>query len=139
MIIHSRRVYTSEGEKDVYLRIEGRKIVEIMNEYDGDDVIDYYVDFTVSSDVSYTKMPKEAMGDNGLYLFGMKTCTNCKTAKQFFDENKVNYSYIDAQDNIDASMKYGIMHTPTLVAVNGGTVQKFDTLASIEDYIKQRV
>ena len=41
MIIHSRRVYTSEGEKDVYLRIEGRKIVEIMNEYDGDDVIDY--------------------------------------------------------------------------------------------------
>ncbi|MBR2826000.1 MAG: amidohydrolase family protein [Erysipelotrichaceae bacterium] len=41
MIIHSRRVYTSEGEKDVFLRIEGRKIVEIMNEYDGDDVIDY--------------------------------------------------------------------------------------------------
>ena len=73
--------------------------------------------------------------ENGLYLFGMKTCTNCKTAKEFFEENHVAYNYIDAQDDIDASVKYGIMHTPTLVAVNGGNVQKFDTLSSIEDFI----
>ena len=35
----------------------------------GDDVIDYYVDFTVSSDVSYTKMPKEAMGETVLKYY----------------------------------------------------------------------
>ena len=77
--------------------------------------------------------------ENGLYLFGMKTCTNCKTAKEFLAENKINYNYIDAEDNMDASVKYGIMHAPTLVAVNGGTVQKFDTLSSIENYIKTQV
>ena len=81
------------------------------------------------------ELPKEA-GENGLYLFGMKTCTNCHTAQEFFDENKVKYNYIDAEDNMDASIKFGIVHTPTLVAVNGGTIQKFDTLSSIEDYIK---
>ena len=41
MIIHSKRVYTSEGERDVFLRIEDRKIVEIMEQYEGNDVIDY--------------------------------------------------------------------------------------------------
>ena len=41
MIIHSKRVYTADGEKDVFLRIEGKKIVEIMEHYEGDDVIDY--------------------------------------------------------------------------------------------------
>ena len=41
MIIHSKRVYTSEGEKDVFLRVEGKRIVEILNHYEGDDVIDY--------------------------------------------------------------------------------------------------
>ncbi len=85
-------------------------------------------------------MPKEALeNQDGLYLFGMKTCTNCKTAKEFFEDNKVNYNYIDAEDNIDTSVKFGISHTPTLVAVNGGNVQKFDTLSSIEDYIKTRM
>jgi ribonucleoside-triphosphate reductase len=81
------------------------------------------------------EMPKESLGENGLYLFGMKTCTNCKTAKEFFAENKVNYNYIDAEDNMDKSVEFGIVHTPTLVAVNGGTIQKFDTLSSIEEYI----
>ncbi|MBR0229794.1 MAG: amidohydrolase family protein [Erysipelotrichaceae bacterium] len=41
MIIHSKRVYTSDGEKDVFLRIEGKKIIEIMEKYEGNDVIDY--------------------------------------------------------------------------------------------------
>ncbi len=77
-----------------------------------------------------------AVSENGLYLFGMKTCTNCETAKEFFAMNKVNYNYIDAEDNIDTSVKFGVVHTPTLIAVNGGNVQKFDTLNSIEDYIK---
>ena len=82
------------------------------------------------------EMPKEAVGENGLYLFGMKTCTNCHTAQEFFDANHVNYNYVDAEDNMDASVKFGIVHTPTLVAVNGGVVQKFDTLDSIENYIR---
>jgi len=81
-------------------------------------------------------MPKEAVGENGLYLFGMKTCTNCHTAQEFFDANHVNYNYVDAEDNMDASVKFGIVHTPTLVAVNEGVVQKFDTLDSIENYIR---
>ncbi len=41
MVIHSNRVYTSEGVRNAYLRIEGKRIVEIMDHYDGCDVIDY--------------------------------------------------------------------------------------------------
>ena len=81
----------------------------------------------------------EVVGENGLYLFGMKTCTNCKTAREFFESNNVNYNYIDAEDNIDTSVKFGVVHTPTLVAINGGNIQKFDTLNSIEDYIIHKV
>ncbi len=95
-----------------------------------DNVMKFAMKNAVGSDV---------VGENGLYLFGMKTCTNCKTAKEFFEENKVNYNYIDAEDNIDTSVKFGIVHTPTLVAINGGNIQKFDTLNSIEDYIIHKV
>ncbi len=85
------------------------------------------------------EMPKQVTEEmDGLYLFGMKTCTNCTTAKEFFAENKVNYNYVDAQDNMDTTMKFGVVKTPTLVAVNGGTVQKFDTLSSIEEYIRHQ-
>ena len=103
------------------------------------------VESTVTNNVIDFKMPNatdniptgtEGVSGNGLYLFGMKTCTNCETAKEFFAMNKVNYNYIDAEDNIDTSVKFGIVHTPTLIAVNGGNVQKFDTLNSIENYIK---
>ena len=84
------------------------------------------------------ELPKEAVGENGLYLFGMKTCTNCHTAQEFFDANHVSYNYVDAEENMDASVKFGIVHTPTLIAVNGGNIQKFDTLDSIESYIMHK-
>ena len=106
------------------------------------NVVEFPKEVVNSSNVDNLKkfeLPKQITEEmDGLYLFGMKTCTNCTTAKEFFAENKVNYSYVDAQDNLDTTMKFGVVKTPTLVAVNGGSIQKFDTLSSIEDYIKHQ-
>lgn len=41
MIIHSKRVYTSEGVREAWLKIEGKRTTAIMDHYEGSDVIDY--------------------------------------------------------------------------------------------------
>jgi len=93
--------------------------------------------FKNSNGFSINKIEKDSLENGELYLFGMKTCTNCKTAKELFDANNLNYKYIDAEDNIDTSIKFGVEHTPTLVSVSGDGFQKFDSLSSIEQFINK--
>ncbi|MDE6913102.1 MAG: ribonucleoside triphosphate reductase, partial [Lachnospiraceae bacterium] len=65
-------------------------------------------------------------------LFTTKTCPNCRLAKEYLKD--VDYTIIDAEDNYDLAVKYGVMQAPTLVIVSGQSKQKYVNASNIRRY-----
>ena len=71
--------------------------------------------------------------DNMTYLFTTKTCPNCKIAKEMLKD--IPYAVIDAEENAELAMKYGVMQAPTLVVVADGKVNKFANVSNIKKFV----
>ena len=71
-------------------------------------------------------------GKNMSYLFTTKTCPNCKLAKEYLKD--VDYTVIDAEENAELAMQYGVMQAPTLVIVAGQSRQKYVNVSNIKKY-----
>ncbi len=69
------------------------------------------------------------------YLFTTKTCPNCKLAKEYLKD--VDYTIIDAEENMELAMKYGVMQAPTLVVVDDEKHQKFVNASNIKRFAEQ--
>jgi len=72
---------------------------------------------------------------DNVYLFGTKTCPNCKMAKKFLDEAKVKYDYVDAEVEKEMSLTFGIKQAPSLVVVKDGEATVIGNLSNIKKYI----
>lgn len=66
------------------------------------------------------------------YLFTTKTCPNCNLAKKYLQN--VDYTIVDAEENMDLAVKYGVMQAPTLVIVAGQSEQKYVNVSNIRKY-----
>ena len=71
------------------------------------------------------------------YLFGTKTCPNCKVAKDLLTKAKVKYEYIDAEETPELAKKYGVTGAPTLVVVKKGQASPFHSVPNIKKYITE--
>ena len=67
--------------------------------------------------------------EDGLYLFTTKTCPNCRLAKQYL--NGISYLTVDAEEQSERAMAYGIMQAPTLIVRQNGEVQKYANVSDI--------
>ena len=65
-------------------------------------------------------------------LFTTKTCPNCRIAKEFL--KGIDYTLIDAEENMELASEYGVMQAPTLVVVNGQSRQKYVNVSDIKKY-----
>lgn len=86
-------------------------------------------------DLGTSKEPHSHGKDEGIYLFGTKTCPNCKIAKKLLDEAKIDYKYIDAEKEAETTKHYGVKQAPTLVVVSGDDAQVIANLSNIKKYI----
>ncbi len=66
------------------------------------------------------------------YLFTTKTCPNCKLAKEYLKD--VDYTIVDAEENAELAIQYGVMQAPTLVIVAGQSRQKYVNVSNIKKY-----
>ncbi len=69
---------------------------------------------------------------NKTMLFTTKTCPNCRLAKEYLKD--VDYTIVDAEDNYDLAVQYGVMQAPTLVIVSGQSQQKYVNASNIRRY-----
>ena len=81
---------------------------------------DKYKDIQITSESNL----KEKKCEDGIMLFGTKTCPNCKLAEKLLDKAKVNYKFVDAEEKPELAKKYSVKQAPTLVIVNKGKYQK---------------
>jgi ribonucleoside-triphosphate reductase len=75
--------------------------------------------------------------DDEILLFGTKTCPNCKVAKSLLEKAKVDYKFIDAEENVDLTKKMGVKQAPTLVVKKDGKTTNIVNLSNIKKAIEE--
>ena len=73
--------------------------------------------------------------ENVKYLFTTKTCPNCKLAKEYL--KNIAYIPVDAEENMELAMRYGVMQAPTLVVANGDSYKKYVNASNIKKYVQE--
>ena len=90
---------------------------------------DYYED--TKEEISKCDNPDKLM------LFGTKTCPNCKMAKELLKKAKMEYEWVDAEENKDLTINLGVKQAPTLVVVLDNNVERINNLSNIKKYIEE--
>jgi len=73
---------------------------------------------------------------DGIYLFTTATCPNCKIACALLDKEGVAYTKLLANENKEAVDALEIKQAPTLVAKEGGLIQKYAGVSDIKKFLK---
>lgn len=127
-----------------------RKVYDIANsQYHGKPISEFVCTDTApmvrgKQDIAAQATAKEAEAedkpvaeDNGIMIFTTKTCPNCRMAKAMLDKAGIGYKVIDAEDNKDVTVKFGVKKAPTLLVpnVNGG-YDVYDNASKIKGFIE---
>ena len=73
---------------------------------------------------------------DGPILFTRNGCPNCKTSKMMLDKAGVKYSVINAEEDKDTTIKFGVKKAPTLLVPNGNGFDAYDNASEIRKYIE---
>jgi ribonucleoside-triphosphate reductase len=75
---------------------------------------------------------------DGPVLFTRNGCPNCKTSKMMLDKAGIIYSVINAEENKELTMKYGVKKAPTLLVPTGNGYTAYDNASEIRKYIENK-
>ena len=73
---------------------------------------------------------------NGAVLFTRNGCPNCKTAKLMLDKKGVIYTVINAEEDKETTLKFGVKKAPTLLVPEGSGFKAYDNASEIRKYIE---
>lgn len=86
---------------------------------------------------------KESEADNqNLYLdkmtiFTTKTCPNCKMAKMLLDKANMSYDVVDAEDQKEITVQYGVKKAPTLLVPTANGIEVYENVSNIKKFIEE--
>ena len=93
--------------------------------------------FTKKCDCHSEKEEKVNAEDlTGPVLFTRNGCPNCKTSKMMLDKAGVKYTVINAEENKEIALKYGIKKAPTLLVPTENGTAAYDNASEIRKYIE---
>jgi ribonucleoside-triphosphate reductase len=69
-------------------------------------------------------------------LFTRNGCPNCKTSKMMLDKAGVKYDVVNAEENKELTVKYGIKKAPTLLVPTENGLVAYDNASEIRKYIE---
>ena len=73
-----------------------------------------------------------------LMLFTTKTCPNCKMAKMMLDKAGIEYTAIDAEENVDLTVSMGVKKAPTLFVPSEDGYEVYSNASEIKGWIENR-
>ena len=79
----------------------------------------------------------KAFGVRQNLLFTTKTCPNCKVAQKLLTDAGVQFMLVDADENEELVIKYGVRQAPTLISVTGGDFKRYANVSSISQFIEE--
>ncbi len=69
-------------------------------------------------------------------LFTRNGCPNCKTSKMMLDKAGVKYQVVNAEEDKELTLKYGVKKAPTLLVPNGDSFIAYDNASEIRKFIE---
>lgn len=88
-----------------------------------------------ASEAFDTDISEKKASDAKKYLFTTKTCPNCVLAKELLSGEDV--IVIDAEENMDLAVKYGVIQAPTLVIAGQDETKKYVNASNIKRYVEE--
>ena len=79
---------------------------------------------------------EEAPKAESLMLFTTKTCPKCKMSKAMLEKAGIAFQEIDAIDNKELTIAYGVRDGGTLLVPNGNGFDRYDNPSAIKGYIE---
>ena len=79
---------------------------------------------------------EEAPKAESIMLFTTKTCPKCKMAKTMLNSAGIDFVEIDAIDNKELTLSYGVRDGGTLLVPNGNGFDRYDNPSAIKGYIE---
>jgi ribonucleoside-triphosphate reductase len=73
---------------------------------------------------------------NGPVLFTRNGCPNCKTSKMMLDKAGIKYAVINAEEDKETTLKYGVKKAPTLLVPEGSGFKMYDNASEIRKFIE---
>ncbi|PWM73449.1 MAG: ribonucleoside triphosphate reductase [Bacillota bacterium] len=73
---------------------------------------------------------------SGVMLFATKTCPNCKMSKMMLDKAGVKYTVIDAEENKEVTVNFGVKKAPTLLVPTENGFEKYENASNIKKYVE---
>ena len=73
---------------------------------------------------------------DGPVLFTRNGCPNCKTSKMMLDKAGVKYRVINAEEDVEATKKFGVKKAPSLLVPDGNGFKAYDNASEIRKYIE---
>lgn len=80
--------------------------------------------------------PKAVVELDGPVLFTRNGCPNCKTSKMMLDKAGIKYSVINAEEDKETTLKFGVKKAPTLLVPEGSGFKAYDNASEIRKYIE---
>ena len=74
---------------------------------------------------------------SNLLLFTTKTCPNCKMAKMLLDKKGLDYVKVDAEENKELTLSYGVMKAPTLLVPTLDGFKKIENVSNIKKFVEE--
>ena len=71
-----------------------------------------------------------------IMLFGTKTCPNCKMAKMLLEKAGIAYRWVDAEEEVELTNKFGIKKAPTLIVPGDAGFVAYENASNIKGYIE---
>lgn len=69
-------------------------------------------------------------------IFTTKTCPNCRMAKMLLDKAGIAYDVVDAEDQADITVAYGVRKAPTLLVPTQNGIDVYENVSNIKSYIE---
>ena len=91
---------------------------------------------TTTTTATSTTSTTTSVSEDEIMLFGTKTCPNCRMAEKLLDKSSTKFNFVDAEEKVELTKKYGVKQAPTLVVIKNNEVQNIVNLSNIKKYIE---
>ena len=91
-----------------------------------------------NSDALFAFEDNKVSEENKLILFTTRTCPNCRMAKTFLDRAGLVYDVVVADEDVEATRRYGVKQAPTLVVISGNNVDRVVNVSNIRRFTDEQ-
>ena len=113
-----------------------RKVYDVANSH-FEEQCEFCGDLNIPENINHKESNTKKVITKPL-LFTRTGCPNCKTSKMMLDKAGIKYDVVNAEEDKETTLNFGIKKAPTLVAPDKDGFKLYDNASEIRKYIESK-